>query len=407
MDLQLSWRNIWRNPRRTAVILTAVMIGVWCMVVFSALSRGMMQQMVRNSINNLTGHIQIHHAGYRSDPIVTNSISDTARVVSALEQVLGPEDQCTLRVRVGAVANNARHSDGVTLVGILPEQEATVSFIGGAVTEGRYLSPDDVNQIVIGRALAEKFETKIGRKLILMSQDMDLEIASRAFRIVGLFDSEFEATEKSFVFVPIQTARKMLKLGEAASEVAIVLPDRVDPEAVAQKLSERLHQDDLSVETWYVLQPMIKTMYELFYGFIYIWYLVVFIAMGFGIVNTTLMAVFERMREFGLLKALGMKPWRILRGVMIETLIVLILGIGLGNAMALATHWLLGTTGVNLTAFAAGTETWGISRIIYPVLTGGDVMIADGVVFVLGLLVSIYPALKAARFTPIEALAKT
>jgi ABC-type antimicrobial peptide transport system permease subunit len=139
----------------------------------------------------------------------------------------------------------------------------------------------------------------------------------------------------------------------------------------------------------------------------YIWYLVVFVAMGFGIVNTTLMAVYERMREFGLLKALGMKPWWILREVLTESFLLLITGMIIGNGLGLVSIFVLSRSGIDLSALAAGAEYAGMTRIIYPAIDLKDVTVANLVVLVLGLCVSAYPAVKAARFTPVEALTHT
>ena len=201
MYLQISWRNIWRNPRRTLVILMAVSIGLWAMVFLGGLMRGIMDPMVRNSIATLTGHIQIHHPRYRNDPVIENSILQTDQFKTVLASTL-PKTACwTLRIRVNAIVNNARHSSGVTLVGIDPMSEAKVSFIGRAVTQGHYLNAGETHGILIGEALRKQFGTKLGHKLVLMSQDREGEIASQAFRIVGIFHAEMEATEKAFVFV--------------------------------------------------------------------------------------------------------------------------------------------------------------------------------------------------------------
>ena len=192
--------------------MTAIVIGVWSMIFFGALMRGMTDQMVKNGISTLTGHIQVHHKGYRNDPVIENSMTDPRKVVSTLEKTLPSDLRWSSRVRVNAVVSNARHTAGITFVGINPSQEAEISFIGTAVTEGRYLKDDDTYGILVGKALAEKFGTKSGRKMLVMSQDTDKEIASRAFRIVGIFRAEMEATEKQFVFVTMQAAHPILSL---------------------------------------------------------------------------------------------------------------------------------------------------------------------------------------------------
>jgi ABC-type lipoprotein release transport system permease subunit len=407
MYLQLAWRNIWRNPRRTAVILAAVIIGVWSMIFLGALMRGMAVGVVKNGIATLTGHIQIHHKGYRDDPAVENSMFNRQVIEKALSESLPHRAHWTSRVRVNAIANNARHSSGVTMVGIDPVAEAKISFIGSAISKGGYLAQGNSNGILIGQALLEKFETRVGRKLVLMSQDKEQEIASRAFRIVGVFRAEMESTEKQFVFVSLSAGQKMLKLGQGISEIAILLPDGYEIRNVDKKLKAALPADQFEVYNWRELLPFQTAYLRILDGFMWFWFLVVFVAMGFGIVNTTLMAVFERMREFGLMKALGMKPWWILREVLVESFLLLICGLMLGNFLGFLSIYALSGSGIDLSALAAGAEYVGMARIIYPAVALKDVLVANLTVLVLGLLVSLYPAIKASRFTPVEALTHT
>ncbi|MGD9139114.1 MAG: ABC transporter permease, partial [Desulfobacterales bacterium] len=374
MYLQLAWRNIWRNTRRTIIILTAVVIGVWSMVMLGSLMRGIAVGMIHNGISTLTGHIQIHHRGYRNDPAIENSISDPSIVEKALAEILPAGAAWTARVRLNAVASNARHSSGVTLVGIDPSAEAKVSFIGTAIAQGRYLEHDDRNGIVIGEALMKKFDAKLGRKLVIMSQDAHGDIGSRSFRIQGIFKSEMEATEKQFVFVTKMASRKLLRLGEAISEISILLPGKPDHPEVTNRLKATLPADQFEVSTWRELLPFQTAYLTILDGFMWIWYLVVFVAMGFGIVNTTLMAVFERMREFGLLKALGMKPWWILRQVLTESALLLVTGMVIGNILAMACILILARSGIDLSALAAGAEYAGMTRVIYPAIAINDIL---------------------------------
>jgi ABC-type lipoprotein release transport system permease subunit len=405
MYLQLAWRNIWRNKRRTAIILTAVVIGIWSMILLGSLMRGMAAGMIQNGIATLTGHIQVHHQGYRDDPAVENSITDPAAVEAAIRKTMPPGTLWAGRVRVNAVASNARHSSGVTLVGIDPGPEAKISFIGSAVSRGKYLSPDDKNGIIVGEALLDKFETKLGRKLVLMSQNTDREIASRAFRIVGVFKAEMEATEKQYVFVNRSQGQKMLELENAISEISIIFPDKPDHPDAYQRLKTALQGRNFEVHTWRELLPFQMAYLKILDGFMWIWYLVVFVAMGFGIVNTTLMAVYERMREFGLLKALGMKPWWIIREVLTESLLLLITGLAIGNFLAFVSILILSGSGIDLSALAAGAEYAGMTRVIFPAVAVKDLLMSNFIVLILGILVSAYPAVKAAKFTPVEALA--
>ncbi|MCP4630555.1 MAG: ABC transporter permease [bacterium] len=407
MYFPLAWRNIWRNPRRTTVILLAVIVGVWCMLVLGALTRGTEMGMIKNGIATLTGHIQIHAKGYRRYPAIEKNMNELESIKTVLEKHLPPGADWTPRIRVKAFARNARHMAPVTLVGIDPVMEKQVSFIGKAVTEGSYLQPGDKYGIIVGRALLEQFETKIGHKLIFTSPDTDKEIASRAFYIVGIFRAELQAIEKQFAFVTLPAIQHLLKLQNIITEVSIVLPDHHGVRRVYDTLKAALPANRFEIHTWKELLPLLTAYLVIFDGFLLIWYLVVFIAMGFGIVNTTLMAVFERIKEFGLIMALGMKPRQIIKEVLTESFLLLILGVTIGDILGFLTVFPFSAKGIDLSALAAGTEYLGFSRVIFPVIYFKDLIIANLVVLILGLFVSMYPAIKAARFTPVAALAHT
>jgi ABC-type lipoprotein release transport system permease subunit len=403
MILQMGWRNIWRNKRRTAVILTAVIIGVWSMIFLGALMRGFSDRMRQNGIATLTGHIQIHRTGFRTDPVIESRITSPATVFSALAS-LPDGAKWAQRIRVNAVASNARHSSGITLVGIDPEKEAKISFIGDAVKQGRYLEKEDPLGILIGEAFVRKFETRLGNKLVLMSQDANGEIASRAFRIVGIFDAELESTEKQFAFVHIDASQEMLQVGDDICEMAVLLASHRQVEAAAESLRKHLPEDTYSIETWKELLPIVRETLEIYDYFIFIWFLAVFIAMGFGLVNTILMAVFERIREFGLMRSLGMRSRLVVAEVLSESFFLLVLGLAAGNLLGLLSIWALSVNGIDLSAFSAGMEFAGMSRIVFPVLVIRDIAVANATVLFLGLAVSLYPAIKAARINPVEAM---
>lgn len=410
--LTIAWRSLWRNRRRTAVILTAVVLGVWSMIVLGALMRGMAEEMVANGIKTLTGHIQVHAEGYRSDPVAARSIPDPEAVTATIRDALGAGTRVVTRVRVPAVLDTARETGAATLVGIDPRTEPQVSFIGpGVLSEGRFLEPGEQNAVVVGRALLDDMATELGHKLVIMAQAADGETVSRAFRIVGVFRAELEATEKRFVFVSRGAAREMLALDGAVSEIAVLLDDHERAGAAAEALrrvlaGSRAAGRGLEVRDWRELLPVQRAVLDLFEGFIGLWNLVVFIAMGFGVVNTILMAVFERMREFGLFKALGMRPAAIVGEVLAEAAFLLVLGTIAGNLLGWGSSAALAVHGIDLSAMAAGMELAGLSRVIYPVLRAEDVLLANAVVVLLGVVVSLYPALKAARFTPVEAMSR-
>jgi ABC-type lipoprotein release transport system permease subunit len=399
----LAWRNVWRNRRRTLVILLAIAFGIWSMVTLAAIMRGMIEQQVRNTISNLTGHMQVHGVGYRDDPAIDNSMPLPSPTM--LRILRGQNVRAwAARVRVPAVVASERESAGVTLVGIDPEAEQGLSFIAQAVTEGRYLRTPGDHGLLLGRKLAERLETRLGKRIVLMSQDMDNDIADRGFRVVGIFDANTEATETSYVFVGRTVAQDMLKLGGWISELALVVDDRQDLDATLQGLTNAAQ--GLDIQPWTKLEPMLVLTVKMYDATMLIWFVVVFLAMSFGLVNTLLMAVFERTREIGMFQALGMRPRFILSQVLLESLTVLIIGMAMGNVLAWATIAYLGG-GLNLSAFAKGLEWAGLSSVIYPLVAASDVITANLLVIVLGVIASLYPAWRAARYVPVEAITRT
>jgi ABC-type lipoprotein release transport system permease subunit len=399
----LAWRNVWRNHRRTLVILMAIAFGIWSMVTLAALMRGMIEQQVRNTINNLTGHIQVHGVGYRDDPSIDNSMSPPGPLM--LKVLRGENVRAwAARVRVPAVVASERESVGVTLVGIDPEEEQGLSFIAQAVTEGGYLKSAGDHGLLLGRKLAERLETSLGKRVVLMSQDIDNDIADRGFRVKGIFDAKMEATETGFVFVGRTPAQDMLKLGGRVSELALVVDDRQVLGTTLQRLTNVAQ--GLDIQPWTKLEPILVLTVKMYDAMMLIWFVVVFLAMSFGLINTLLMAVFERTREIGLFQALGMRPRFILGQVLLESLTLLMTGLVIGNLLAWATIAYLGD-GLNLSAFAKGLEWAGLSSVIYPLVAASDVISANLVVIVLGIIASLYPAWRAARYVPVEAITRT
>ncbi len=399
---RLAWRSVWRQRRRSLILLAAITLGVWAMIAMAALFRGWLEGQVSNEIDNLTGHVQIHAPGFRDDPALEHSMAPPSTALSSIldgRQVT----HWASRVRVPAVIVSERESAGVTLVGIQPQRERGLSFIGDAVKQGRYLdSPDDAG-LLLGRKLAERLETGLGKRVVIMSQGQGSTIADRGFRVVGIFDADIKTMETGFVFIGLKTAQRLLDVGDRISELALKAHRYDDLDTLVADLRAAAPGEE--VLPWLELEPLLKVMLKVTDGFMYIWYLVVFLAMSFGLINTLLMAVFERTREIGLLMALGMRPAAILAQVLLESILLLVLGLVLGNALTGLTLWAL-HDGIDLSRFAEGLAMLGYSPVIYPALIPRDAVAANLIVILLGVAASLYPAWRAARTVPVEALAR-
>ena len=196
---RLAWRNLWRNHRRTLIMLLAIGVGVWAMIFMTALMRGMTDQLVVNGLKTLPGEVQIHHPQYRADPSVVNSMPMPADSLQAvLEEP--PIEGWTARVRVPAVIASERDNRGVTLLGIDPAGEAAIGSLPQEIVEGRFIEDENDSGVVIGANLARRLETRLGKRVVVMSQDPDNNVADRGMRVVGIYRARLAGTEDQFVY---------------------------------------------------------------------------------------------------------------------------------------------------------------------------------------------------------------
>ncbi len=399
----LAWRNLWRNHRRTLIMISATTIAVWAMIFMTALLRGMVNEMIRDGIEDLPGHVQVHAADFRDDPSISNVISVADSRIEALFAPAG-FSAWSSRIKVPAVVTSERATRGVTLFGVDPEFDRNVTFVADSIVDGRYLEDSADKGLILGRKLLDRLETDLGKRVVLMSQDPDNEIADRGFRIVGVFDAKLEAQEETMVFAGKQTVRDMLGIGDYVTEIAVLGPDYRNVEPLRREVSALIGSDAETL-SWTELNGYLGSMLAVMDGFVLIWTVVVFLALSFGLVNTLVMAVFERVREIGLMLALGMRPGSILAQIVIESMMLLAIGLALGTLIAWFTILPL-EDGIDLTIVSEGMEWFGASSVLYPELILSDVILSNVVVLALGFLASLSPALRASRYEPIEAITK-
>jgi len=401
--LQLAWRNLWRNHRRTIIMLAAISIGVWAMIFMTALTRGMVDQMIVDGIKALPGHVQVHNPAYLDDPSINNLIPMTD---AELQSKFGDSGfvAWSSRVKVPAVITSERDSRGITLLGIDPVAEHGFSFFDYDEVDGRFLEDENDKGIVIGRKLAEILETEIGKRIVIMSQDPDNDVADRGFRIVGLYTASTGAVEEAFAFSGKTTVQKMLGIEGETTEVVFLGADYRNVDATYEAVVAAV-DGGVVVNRWYDVDTYLGSMMKVMDGFVLIWVVVIFLALSFGLVNTLVMAVFERVREIGLMLALGMKPASILGQIIIESMLLLAIGLAIGTSLSWATIIPL-QGGIDISFVGEGMEMFGAASVLYPKLYAGDVILANIVVLVLGFLASLSPAWRASRYEPVEALAK-
>lgn len=402
--LTLSWRNLWRNHRRTAIMLGAISVGVWAMLFMTALMRGMVDDMLHQGIRNLPGHIQIQQPAYADDPSVVNSMAAPA---GELLETLNHSGAAhwTTRIRVPAVIASERESRGINLIGVDSENETAFSGIPQRISEGRFLTSNQDDGIVLGARLAQLLETRLGKRVVIMSQDPQNNLSERGFRIIGIYRAETPAGEEFNVYAARETLQQFLNIEGRVSQIVILGRDYRDIESLYQRVRMGTPAG-LETRAWYEIDSYLAAMSKMMDGFVLVWVIIIFLALSFGLVNTLVMAVFERVREIGLIQALGMRPVLIVYQILLESLLLLLIGLAIGNGLALMTVLPL-ESGLDISAVAEGMAMMGAGSVLYPKLTLHDMLLANTVVVVLGVLTSILPAWRASKLDPVRALNTT
>ncbi len=399
--LPLAWRNLWRNSRRTIITIIVVTVGVWSILAFAVLLKAWSQSSRDTTQRMLTGQGQIHAMGYMNDPVAAHSFPAPQ---GALLQVLQSRAvaQYADRVRVNAIVQSEYKTLPSMLVGVLPAKERAMSIIPHQIPTGHYLAAPSDTGIVLGRNMARRLNTRVGKRVVIMAQAVDGRLAERAFTVIGLFAAP-QQIEDEFMFTGLKTAQGFTDMGGNLSEIAFFAPDEDAIPATVSALKQAAPK--LDIQSWKTLEPLPYAVSTFFNEFILIWLWVIFVLMAIGIMNTQLMAVFERTREFGLLQALGMRPRLVLLQVALESALLIAVGTLAGNLLAVLSVQAF-PNGMDLGFLGRGAELVGAGHILYPRVDVGDFVLYSVLIWVMGIVAALWPARRASKIAPVEAMGR-
>ncbi len=385
------------------VIIASVVIGLWAGIFIIALSKGMVAQRKEKMINEQLSHIQIHTPGFKEKQKLADFIPSATKILDSLRQMPGiraVSGRCIINGMLSAPGGGS----GVQIIGIDPDAENQLTGLERKVVEGSYF-PDKKNRILIGRALAEKLGLHIGSKVVLTFLDTASNILAGAFRISGLISTGDIRIDKVTVYARLNELSRILGTNRPfIHEIALLLENDEELPLYRAQLKERY--PGLMVEAWYDLSPELRYLNQMMNVFLYIFMGIIMMALAFGLVNTMLMAVLERSRELGMLMAIGMNKRKLFLMIVSETVMLALTGAVIGMILAFFSILLAGRYGIDLSMVEQGMASFGMSAVLYP---SGDISYYPGIalmVVLFSVLAAVYPARKALKLNPSEAIRK-
>ncbi|MBM4177068.1 MAG: ABC transporter permease [Ignavibacteria bacterium] len=401
MIILLAWKNIWRNKKRSFIIIAATALGLWGGLFATAIMIGMWETAIDAAINRDLSHLQIHQDGFTTEKQINNFIENPQTVFNAISS-LGEIENYSARTVIEGMASSPTSSRGIKILGIDPANEKKITDNYKKIIEGSYFEKDIRNQIVIGKKLADKLKLKMNSKLVCSFQGLDASIVYASFRISGIFSTESSTFDEMNVFVLQSDLNRLLNVKSLIHEIAIRTKSSLVVDTIKSQLKLKL--PILAVDSWKDLAPEFRLTQETLYIQMYFFVGIILFALLFGIMNTMLMSVLERVREFGMLMAVGMKRIRVFLLILFETIMLSLVGGMIGVLLAAATTEYFAIIGINLSAFTEGLAIYGVSPMLYPDLPLNVYFVLSIMIVSTSIIAAIYPSYKAIRLQPAVAI---
>ena len=402
---KLAWKNIFRNKRRTIIASTAMGIGLAALIFVDAFWMGMEQNMIKTATASFLGDAQIHREGFRGDREVSLIIRALDELTANLaeEPIVGHFTQRTLAP--GMITSPANVS-AINLVGVYPPTEKFLSKVDDAITEGAYFEGDNSRDMVIGTKLAEVLEVGLGHRVVVtVAQAKSGEISQEMFRISGIYHFADEEMNRGMVFVRIDKAQQMLAIGNGVHEIALKFTSLAYAQDSALPFWGAYSQHGNEALSWTEILPQLEAILKMSRTSKYIMGIVLFGVVVFGIANTLFMSLYERMFEFGVLRAVGTRPLRMAQVILFEAGALAIVSIGLGATLG----WLVTAIFVHRGIDYTGIEMMGVTmqELIHPIMAVRQFILYPIWIFVFTIIAGLYPARYVAKMTPVDAMRRS
>ena len=402
----ISWRNLWRHKKRTMVVITSISIGIFALTALIGIINGFNKQMVDNTIKTSLGHISIQKKGFKDNMKLENNFKPDSKIFKILKNNKDVVASAP-RIKAQGMVRSSEASRGVLIVGIDPEMEKKVTNIYNYTLKengSKFLTSKDDKSILISKSLADKLELEIGDNIVVMLQDKEKEIVGMGFSIKGIFMTPVEAFDKFFVFVGINRLQEITGLGDSISEISVLTTNKKIANKVKTEIRGKITSKELDILSWTDLAPNLVSAVRLMEQMMMICFIIFFITVVFSVANTLIMAILERFHEIGVMKSIGTRPSWIFFMVMFEAANLGVVGLLFGTGLAVIIVLIFSFVGIDFSIFSESMRLWGSGAIIYPVITVENIVTTVIMLFVTVFIAAIYPAVKAAKIKPLEAL---
>ncbi len=407
VDAKMAWRNIWRNPRRTLLTISAIAFASLLLVFMLSFQFGSYDAMINASVKIHAGHLQVQAEGYQDKKSMRLVVPDPALIGNILDNIQAVETY-TYRTNAFSLVSSNKRTYGAMVTGIHPTSEAKVSTLKNLVREGTYLTENDNYQALIGYLLAQNLRIGPGDELTILGQARDGSIAASVVRVKGVYRSGLDEFDRSSVHILLKTFQDVYAMGDAVHQVVVIgkslsiIPDIKG--LLTTRLSSVNLKNRLKVLDWEELMPGLRQAIEMDLVSGLIFYVLLIIVVAFSILNTFLMAIFERTKEFGIMRAIGTTPGRLTKLLLIESLTITILGIFAGIILGIAVTYYFQIHGIDFSGSSDLLSQFGISGRMHPKISVLSILIGPSLVLVITFLAALYPALRVRRLRPVEAM---
>jgi len=402
--LRLAWRNLWRHSRRTWLTIGAMVFSNILLVFMISLQFGMYGLMIDNTLQVFSGHMQIQAPGYKDDQKMRQVVPDVQPLAARLREELD-SDLVAARGWAFGLASSEERSYGVGIYGVEPGFEPNVSNIPGLVNEGRYLVDNSAMEIVIGEVLARNLRVAVGDELTVLGSGVDGSFAAAVVEVVGIFESGVPDIDRNIAEMSLGAFQEVFYMNGAGHQVVLFAETLAAAPLLQEQVKGMLPTgEDLIVHDWDALQPGLKQAIKADMSSAFFMYGILVILVAFSVLNTQLMSVLERTREFGIVMALGLRPGRLGRLVMLETAMMGFVGFILGAiAGAIVTSWFT-TNGLAIPGMDEMAAQFNLPSKMYPRVNLLTMFVGPAVVFVFTLLAAVYPALRLHKLHVVAAM---